>query len=128
MLDLIVGLPRMVAEAWALPAAPPVPSMHPKTVVALGLGGSGIGGDLLRSILADEAPFPVIGVKDYQVPSFLTRDALVLVCSYSGDTEETLTAYEQAASAGASCVVITSGGDLLERARRRGHRRTRSRL
>ena len=121
MLDLIVGLPRMVAEAWAFPADPPVPSMRPKTVVALGLGGSGIGGDLLRSILADEAPFPVIGVKDYQVPFFLTRDALVLVCSYSGDTEETLTAYEQAASAGASCVVITSGGDLLERARRRGH-------
>lgn len=121
MLDLIVGLPRMVAEAWALPADPPVRPMRPKAVVALGLGGSGIGGDLLRSILADEAPFPVIGVKDYHVPSFLDKDALVLACSYSGATEETLTAYEQAASAGASCVVITSGGDLLTRARRHGH-------
>lgn len=121
MLDLIVGLPRMVAEAWVLPADPPVRPMRPTAVVTLGLGGSGIGGDLLRSILADEAPCPVIGVKDYHVPAFLTTDALVLACSYSGATEETLTAYEQAASAGASCVVITSGGDLLERARRRGH-------
>ena len=121
MLDLIEGLPRMVAEAWALSADPPVAPMHPKVVVTLGLGGSGIGGDLLRSILADEAPFPVIGVKDYHVPAFLTKDALVLACSYSGGTEETLSAYEQATSAGASCVVITSGGDLLERARRRGH-------
>jgi len=121
MLDLVMGLPRMVAEAWALSADPPVPPMRPEVVVTLGLGGSGIGGDLLRSVLADEAPFPVIGVKDYRAPAFLSRDALVLACSYSGGTEETLTAYEQAVSAGASCVVITSGGDLLERARRRGH-------
>ena len=121
MLDLIVGLPGMVADAWALSADPPVAPMHPKVVITLGLGGSGIGGDLLRAILADEAPFPVIGVKDYRIPSFLGREALVLACSYSGGTEETLSAYEQAASAGASCVIITSGGDLLERAQRRGH-------
>ncbi|HEY6101967.1 MAG TPA: bifunctional phosphoglucose/phosphomannose isomerase [bacterium] len=121
MLDLITGLPRMVAEAWALRADPPVPSMRPTAVVTLGLGGSGIGGDLLRSVLADEAPFPVVGAKDYRVPAFLGKNTLALACSYSGATEETLTAYEDASSAGASCVVITSGGELLERARRRGH-------
>ena len=121
MLDLITGLPRMVAEAWALHADPPVPSLRPTAVLTLGLGGSGIGGDLLRSALADEVPFPVVGVKDYRVPAFCGKDTLALVCSYSGGTEETLTAYDEAASNGASCVVITSGGELLERARRRGH-------
>jgi glucose/mannose-6-phosphate isomerase len=121
MLDLIMGLPRMVAEAWALRADPPVPPLRPAAVVTLGLGGSGIGGDLLRSVLADEAPFPVVGVKDYHVPAFLGTRVLALACSYSGATEETLNAYEEASSAGASCVVITSGGELLERARRRGH-------
>ncbi len=111
----------MVAEAWTLQADPPVPPMRPKVVVTLGLGGSGIGGDLLRAVLADEAPFPVVGVKDYQAPAFLDEESLVVACSYSGTTEETLTAYEQAVAAGASCVAITSGGELLERARRRAH-------
>jgi glucose/mannose-6-phosphate isomerase len=121
MLNLITGLPRMVAEAWALRADPPVPSLRPTAVVTLGLGGSGIGGDLLRAVVADEAPFPIVGVKDYHVPAFCGRGTLALACSYSGATEETLTAYDEASSAGASCVVITSGGELLERARRRGH-------
>ena len=111
----------MAGEAWELSADPPPPALRPRAVVTLGLGGSGIGGDLLRALLADEAPFPVIGVKDYRVPAFVNSETLVLACSYSGATEETLAAYEQAASAGAACVVITSGGELLERARRRGH-------
>jgi glucose/mannose-6-phosphate isomerase len=119
MLDLVERLPRMVADAWALPVDPPVPAMHPTSVVTLGLGGSGIGGDLLRALLAGEAPFPVIGVKDYHLPAFVGPGSLVLACSYSGATEETLAAYEQAAASGATCAVITSGGELLARARRR---------
>jgi glucose/mannose-6-phosphate isomerase len=120
MLDLVERLPRMVADAWALPVDPPAQAMQPTSVVTLGLGGSGIGGDLLRTLLAGEAPFPVIGVKDYHVPAFVGPGALVLACSYSGATEETLAAYDEAGTAGATCAVITSGGELLERARRRG--------
>lgn len=120
MIELIERLPRMVTDAWALPVEPPLPATRPRAVVTLGLGGSGIGGDLLRALLADEAPFPVVGVKDYSPPAWVGPGVLVLACSYSGATEETLAAYDRAAASGAACVAITSGGDLLARARARG--------
>lgn len=121
MLDLISRFPRMCEEAWGLIATAPIPPMRPDAVVALGMGGSGIGGDLLRAYLFDEARLPVAAVKEYRLPAFVGPSTLVFACSYSGNTEETLSAYEEAAARGAACVVVTSGGDLLERARRRGH-------
>lgn len=121
MLDLIRRLPDMCAEAWRLSPEPAFSSTRPTAIVALGMGGSGIGGDLLRAVAHAEAPVPVVAVKDYRAPGFLSSTSLVFVCSYSGNTEETLTAYDQAAAKGAPCVVVTSGGDLLRAARDRGH-------
>lgn len=120
MLDLIRRLPEMCAVAWSLPVEPAVPAARPQHIVALGMGGSGIGGDLLRAVLADEIPVPVVAVKDYRIPAFAGPESLVFACSYSGNTEETLAAYDEAAARGARCVAITSGGELLRRAR--GHR------
>lgn len=121
MLDLIRRLPEMCAEAWSLQAEPALRPVRPHHIVALGMGGSGIGGDLLRAVLSDEAPIPVVAVKDYRAPSFVTANSLVFATSYSGNTEETLAAYEVAAARGAGCVAITSGGELLRRARARRH-------
>lgn len=121
MLDLILRLPHMCADAWALPARPELRGGRPANVVALGMGGSGIGGDLLRALLYDRAPVPVLSVKEYRAPSFAGPDSLVFACSYSGNTEETLAAYDAASAAGARCVAITSGGELLARAKTRGH-------
>lgn len=121
MLELILRLPRMCAEAWSLPVRPEPRPERPEQIVALGMGGSGIGGDLLRAVLYDVAPIPVISAKEYRAPSFVGPRSLVFACSYSGNTEETLTAYDAAAAAGARCVAVTSGGELLRRARERGH-------
>ncbi len=121
MLELLQRVPQMCEQAWGLTADRPVPAMSPRAVVALGMGGSGIGGDLLRAVLFDEPAPPVVPVKDYRVPGFTGADTLVLACSYSGHTEETLTAYEDASARGARCVVITSGGKLLARAREQRH-------
>lgn len=121
MLDLIRRLPDMCAEAWKLPVEPALPAIRPANVAALGMGGSGIGGDLLRAVLFEEASIPMVAVKDYRAPGFLGPTSLVFACSYSGNTEETLSAYDQAAGRGATCVVVTSGGDLLRAARDRGH-------
>lgn len=121
MLDLILRLPQMCAEAWALPVQPEMPVLRPQHIVALGMGGSGIGGDVLRAVLYDESPVPVISAKEYRAPAFVGPASLVFACSYSGNTEETLAAYDDAAARGARCLVITSGGELLRRARERRH-------
>lgn len=119
MCDLILRLPEMCLDAWALPVQPAPPAFRPDHIIALGMGGSGIGGDLLRAVLFDETPIPATAVKEYRAPAFAGVNSLVFACSYSGNTEETLAAYDEAASRGARCVAITSGGELLQRAQRR---------
>jgi glucose/mannose-6-phosphate isomerase len=121
MLQLIQRFPQMCEEAWGLPAEPAGRIPSPQAIVALGMGGSGIGGDLLRGVLFDEAVGPVIPVKEYRAPAFVGPQTLVIACSYSGDTEETLAAYDEATNRGAPCVAITSGGALLKRAQQRRH-------
>ena len=86
------------------------------SVVVCGMGGSGITGDVLQAALADAAPVPVIASKGYGVPSFLGQDSLVLAVSYSGNTEETTTAFEAAVARGARVIAVASGGELLSRA------------
>ncbi|MDQ7820536.1 MAG: bifunctional phosphoglucose/phosphomannose isomerase [Armatimonadota bacterium] len=119
MLRLISLFPRMCTEAWSL-ASGVSPPPRPRAVVVAGMGGSGIGGDLLRAVLYEEAAPPVVVVKDYRVPGWVGPETLLFACSYSGETEETLAAYQEAAGRGARCVAITSGGSLLRRARERG--------
>ncbi len=82
------------------------------SIVVSGLGGSAIGGDLAGTIAGRHLRFPFIVNRDYDLPPFVDRSTLVFACSYSGNTEETLSAYHQAREAGASIVCITSGGKL----------------
>lgn len=81
-------------------------------VVVTGLGGSAIGGDLLRVYCANICPVPVLVNRDYAMPEFVGKDSLVFAVSYSGNTEETLSAYQDARQRGATIIVITTGGKL----------------
>ncbi|MDD4568542.1 MAG: bifunctional phosphoglucose/phosphomannose isomerase [Tepidanaerobacteraceae bacterium] len=85
-------------------------------VVAAGLGGSAIGADLIRMITADRAQIPIIVNRNYTLPAFVDEKTLVIASSYSGNTEETLAAYEDAKSKKAKVLVITTGGKLKEKA------------
>lgn len=85
-----------------------------RNLVITGLGGSAIGGDVARSVLAGSLPIPLIVNRDYRLPSFVASDSIVIACSYSGNTEETLSAYQDARRARASIICITSGGRLAE--------------
>lgn len=89
----------------------PVPGAI-KAIVVTGLGGSAMGGDLVRSIAESRLPFPLLVNRTYDLPGFVGDSTLVFACSYSGNTEETLCAYDQARRAKASIVCITSGGKL----------------
>ena len=89
-----------------------------RQVVIAGMGGSAIGADLLASYCAPLAPIPVTVHRDYGLPLF-ARDAetLVVCSSHSGNTEETLDAFEAARKAECRVIVVTTGGELAKRAR-----------
>lgn len=92
-----------------------------RNVVLAGMGGSAAAGDLLKALMDAEGFAPVVVSRDYRVPTWVGSDTLVLVSSYSGDTEETLSAYEDARSRGAAILVLTSGGELGRRAEANGY-------
>jgi glucose/mannose-6-phosphate isomerase len=81
-------------------------------VVVLGMGGSGIAGDILAAAAQPFMSLPVVVSKSYELPAFVGEGSLVFAISCSGDTEETVEAATDAAVQGASIVAITSGGEL----------------
>ncbi|MGB9792164.1 MAG: bifunctional phosphoglucose/phosphomannose isomerase [Thermacetogeniaceae bacterium] len=121
MLETLAGLPEQCEEALLLGDKAPLPSLRePRQVVMGGLGGSAIGGDLVRVLVAREARVPVVVIRDYLLPGFVDGNTLVFLTSYSGNTEETLSAYRDAGSKGAERFVLTTGGALAEYAQRDG--------
>lgn len=81
-----------------------------RNVLLSGLGGSGIGGTIVSNLLKDDIGVPVIINKEYSIPKFVNENTLVIISSYSGNTEETLSALMQCIKKGAHIVCITSGG------------------
>lgn len=88
-----------------------------RNVVITGLGGSGIGGTIVSEIVSNECTVPILVNKDYFLPAFVNGHTLVIVSSYSGNTEETIQAMEAALKAKAKIVCISSGGKISEMAK-----------
>ncbi len=84
------------------------------TILITGLGGSGIGGTILSELIQTECPIPVLVNKDYFLPEYVNSNTLVIISSYSGNTEETVSAMQQAITKKAQVVCITSGGKVKE--------------
>lgn len=89
-------------------------------VLLTGMGGSAVGGDFVKCLFEAEGKLPFQVNRDYVLPGWAGPETLVFASSYSGNTEETLAAYESARAAGAKRVVLTSGGQLAELARKNG--------
>ncbi len=88
-------------------------------VVYAGMGGSALAADLIATWPGIAVPFQV--VRDYELPPYVDGDTLVIVASYSGNTEETLSALEAAETAGAQIAVIAGGGKLHDHAVEKGY-------
>jgi glucose/mannose-6-phosphate isomerase len=116
---LIRDLPRQCRGAWREAQAMELPPdyRHVDKAVILGMGGLVIAGDLLRSLAALESPVPVLVHRDYGLPRLVDNRTLLIAMSYSGDTEETVSAFEEGLRTDARKVVITAGGRLLALAR-----------
>lgn len=121
MLGLVLEQPDHLTDAlWRVDSAGLPDLDAPGGLVVCGMGGSAIGGDLAAAAIGHRATRPIVTVRDYALPSWTPGDALFLCSSYSGDTEETLGAYHEAGKLGARRVVLTTGGELAERARADG--------
>lgn len=88
-------------------------------IVLTGLGGSGIGGSIVQNYGFDKIAVPFIVNKDYFLPAFVDENSLVIISSYSGNTEETVATLQQAIKAKATIVCITSGGKVGEIAKKK---------
>ncbi len=116
------GLPDQFRESMQQPVLlPDSYRIGYQNIVITGLGGSAIGGDILRNYGMQKASIPIIVNRDYTMPAFTGENTLVLAVSYSGNTEETLSAYEQSRQKGAKIIVVSSGGKLTELAQRDGN-------
>ena len=116
MLERIKELPHQCRQAWQAVTDFVLPEDYAdiNKVVILGMGGSAIGGDLVRSLAQSESSVPVIVHRDYGLPSFVDERTLVIASSYSGNTEETLSAFEPALKIAAKKLAITTGGRLKQ--------------
>ncbi len=121
MKDLVLKFPKQLEEALAIGQNYKFNTSVKEftNVLVTGLGGSGIGGSIVQNYVAGKLKMPFNVNKDYSLPSYVSEKTLVLVCSYSGNTEETIEAMNQALKAKATVVCITSGGKIAEMAKKK---------
>ncbi len=119
MLGEIDNLPDQLASAYQLGMKHALPDWKNfRQVVIAGMGGSAIGADLLASYCASLAPLPVSVHRDYSLPVHARGEETLVICSsHSGNTEETLDAFESARKAECRIVVVCTGGELAKRAK-----------
>lgn len=115
MREHIRELPDQCRRAWALTRDLDLPAAQSQVrqVVVLGMGGSAIGGALVAGLVSEHCAVPILCAGGYDLPAHSGPDSLVVGSSYSGNTEETLSALAQAIERGCHTVVITTGGRLL---------------
>ena len=124
MISLLENFTEKVKDSWRVgeeflltPQFSDFLSFSParwKNILVLGMGGSAIGGDLLSGYLAEELPIPLMVICGYNLPRFGGEDSLVLAVSYSGNTEETISALQKSLEAKAKVIALTSGGKMAE--------------
>jgi len=116
MYGVISSMPDQIREALKIAEDFPlnIDTESVSSILFAGMGGSAIGGDLVRSILEDECKLPISVVRNYKLPTWAGKSTLLLVSSYSGNTEESLSAYKDAIKKECKIICLTTGGKLLE--------------
>ena len=121
-LQTLSRLDEQVLRAWREARRVVLPTSYRsvKDVVVMAMGGSALGVDLIKSALADRITVPISIVNDYRIPASAGKSTLVILSSFSGTTEEVLTAYTEARLRKLKMFVLTNGGELAKRAKRDG--------
>lgn len=120
MIDHVLAIPDHLRDAlWRVESARLEPAEAAGLAVC-GMGGSAIGGDLAAAALGVHLSRPLLTVRGYELPAWITPDWTVLCSSYSGNTEETLACFSAAGELGARRIVASTGGALVDGARQAG--------
>ncbi|MEK7460646.1 MAG: bifunctional phosphoglucose/phosphomannose isomerase [Patescibacteria group bacterium] len=116
----IAALPDQVEAGWQDFKGLTVPThyVQAKNILILGMGGSAIGGELAAALAGATATVPIEVRRDYGLPGYVGKDTLVIGVSYSGNTEETLDGFRQAATRGAKLLAVSTGGEISSLARK----------
>jgi len=114
MLDFCVNTPKHYREAAEIAKRITVSYHKPENIIIAGMGGSGIGGDLLKDWAKNKLTIPIEVNRDYHLPAYANEKTLVLIISYSGDTEESLSAFLEGLKRQCMVYCISSGGTLLK--------------
>lgn len=114
MLGSLQALGKQAEQVWQQAKELKIPSDYKKInkIAVLGMGGSAIGADVIRSVFSTELKVPVLIVNDYNLPAWVDNQTLTITSSYSGNTEEVESAVKQALAKKAKVVVISAGGSL----------------
>ena len=117
MLEKVENLPKMLEEGFVFGQRTSLPAAASKNkgpIVVCGMGGSGVSGIILADYAWEKCDRSVVTVRNYVLPQYIDSKSTVFALSYSGDTEETLSATKEALKRGAQVIAITSGGKLQE--------------
>lgn len=114
MLKTILGFPEQIEEAVNIGYNLKLKKFKPENIVIAGMGGSGISGHIISAWCSERVPVPMHVCSDYNLPAFVGKETLLICASYSGNTEETLSAFARGLKKGAYVVGISSGGKLEE--------------
>ena len=116
MKKLIEGFTLQLSDALKIGQRVDIvrPGSDIRNILIAGMGGSGIGANLIQSLTFGRIPIPMTVTKGYEIPQFVSPHTLFIACSYSGNTEETLDAIQKALLKRAHIICITSGGKMLE--------------
>lgn len=120
---LIERFPAQLAESLEIGRAATLtaPTNTINKIYVAGMGGSGIGGNFVAEMVAQECKVPYLVGKGYGIPAYVDENTLAIISSYSGNTEETLSAFDQIEKTGAKIVCIASGGQVIARAKESGY-------
>ena len=114
MLSLCVEAPKHYEEAVKPATTVLIGYPKPQTIIVAGMGGSAIGGELLKDWTRDKIRVPIEVCREYSLPAYANEKTLVLIVSYSGETEEALSVFLDAVKKNCMTICLSSGGKLLE--------------
>ncbi|HNS32538.1 MAG TPA: bifunctional phosphoglucose/phosphomannose isomerase [bacterium] len=110
MLEKLVAFAEQCREAYCL--ADSLNLEAPGKILFCGMGGSAIGGDIIKAVCNNSSSIPVFVNRDYIIPSWVDKDTLVIIMSYSGNTEETISAFKKGRKSGCKLLCLSSNGKI----------------